>query len=210
VRTRCPARRFLSSCAAKFPSFPSALSKNTGSSYPKQRCLAVSRHRLRAPAPLLCARPAAVSTRRWFAYGKLDTHLLPRTLVGLSASVWCLCCRRNVGTGGLCSKCYRSQQAEQQKQQQTVQALAQSVVAPPAPAPAQPAAESVPEPVAPVPQPAEAAASSSPSVSASPAAPAPPKPSSTRCLTCNKKVRAGSQLPGATNRVTGGATGPGH
>lgn len=86
------------------------------------------------------------------------------------------------GLHGLCSKCFREKQSEAHKTQAASTAVAQALTPPP-----QPQSVPVPEPVISHPVATEALAPTQPDVSTS-SAPAPAKPSSTRCLTCNKKV----------------------
>lgn len=93
---------------------------------------------------------------------------------------------QNVGTNGLCSKCYRELQARDKAVAATAQSIAEKAM-PQAPSPA----PSMPAPAPTTSTPAPPVAEASPSAPA----PAPPK-SSTRCLTCNKKASPGdTQAP---------------
>lgn len=95
--------------------------------------------------------------------------------------------RRNVGTAGMCSKCYREQQAQEQKAQEASEALASATTAPPADVvptiPASPAPAAIEEAPA-----VEEPSSSTPAAAVAAASPAEPSKGPSRCFSCRKKV----------------------
>lgn len=104
-------------------------------------------------------------------------HCLP--VLANSSHTLAACIRRNYGSGGMCSKCFRENQQSEVNQQRTPEVKPMQPAAAATPAVVQPPA-AVSEPVAAVP-----ASSASPEAEA--AAPAEPKVS-TRCQKCRKKV----------------------
>lgn len=104
-------------------------------------------------------------------------HCLP--VLSNSSHTLVACIRRNYGSGGMCSKCFREHQQSEQTQQRTPEVK-----------PMQPAAAATPavvQPPAAVSEPVAAVSASPASPEAEAAAPAETKVS-TRCQKCRKKV----------------------
>ncbi|KAJ9527592.1 zinc finger A20 and AN1 domains-containing protein [Haematococcus lacustris] len=92
----------------------------------------------------------------------------------------------NVGTSGLCSKCYRNQELENGKQKAAEAAVQEALKAPAVPQPAPVQAEpSAAQALSDTAIPSTSSAEPATVVAAAPAA---RKPNPSRCLTCNKKV----------------------
>lgn len=96
----------------------------------------------------------------------------------------------NVGTGGLCSKCYREQAREDGNVKAATSAIAEALRPAPQPVSSVPEPPSTSAPVVEAPSIAMVLSSPAPAIpaAADSSAPMAPKPSTTRCFTCNKKV----------------------